>query len=262
MDTLILGCTHYPLLADVIGDFMQGVTLIDSGAEAANAARTQVEQGAGTGGSRSISFRTTRRALPSLPAYFCSSRPQGRRSLGPTVLTGHPAPAVRRRTENGNDMKKDVWLSICSTQQFADCEEEQIDLVTRGHACTSADGKYYIAYEESELTGLEGTRDHRQAGWETTVSLMRGRGPTRSHMLFSEDERHIGLYQTPVGTEHGDCDAYLPASATRMGENGGELVIDYTIEVDQFGHGGSIHFEMMVTTTRGDKDDKTVTESE
>ena len=36
VDTLILGCTHYPLLEEVIGDFMgPDVTLIDSGAEAA-----------------------------------------------------------------------------------------------------------------------------------------------------------------------------------------------------------------------------------
>ena len=39
VDTLILGCTHYPLLEEVIGDFMgPDVTLIDSGAEAANLA--------------------------------------------------------------------------------------------------------------------------------------------------------------------------------------------------------------------------------
>ena len=35
MDTIILGCTHYPLLADVITDFMGGVKLISSGAAAA-----------------------------------------------------------------------------------------------------------------------------------------------------------------------------------------------------------------------------------
>lgn len=43
VDTLILGCTHYPLLFDVIADFMgESVTLIDSGAEAANAVRRLV----------------------------------------------------------------------------------------------------------------------------------------------------------------------------------------------------------------------------
>ena len=50
-DTLVLGCTHYPLLHDVIADFMgAGVALIDSGAEAANAVRRAVapaESGAG-----------------------------------------------------------------------------------------------------------------------------------------------------------------------------------------------------------------------
>lgn len=36
VDTLILGCTHYPLLTDVIGAYMgPGVTLLDSGAEVA-----------------------------------------------------------------------------------------------------------------------------------------------------------------------------------------------------------------------------------
>ncbi|MBR2453327.1 MAG: glutamate racemase [Clostridia bacterium] len=39
IDTLILGCTHYPLLKSVIGDIMgKDVTLIDSGAVAARAA--------------------------------------------------------------------------------------------------------------------------------------------------------------------------------------------------------------------------------
>ncbi len=36
IDTLILGCTHYPLLRDAISDFMgEGVTLVDSGYETA-----------------------------------------------------------------------------------------------------------------------------------------------------------------------------------------------------------------------------------
>lgn len=40
VDTLVLGCTHYPLLAEVIGHVMgPGVTLIDSGSESAAALR-------------------------------------------------------------------------------------------------------------------------------------------------------------------------------------------------------------------------------
>lgn len=34
-DTLILGCTHFPIIADIIGDLLPGVCLINSGAAAA-----------------------------------------------------------------------------------------------------------------------------------------------------------------------------------------------------------------------------------
>ena len=51
IDTLILGCTHYPLLTEVIAAIMgPGVTLIDSGAAAAQALRrTLAERGALSG---------------------------------------------------------------------------------------------------------------------------------------------------------------------------------------------------------------------
>lgn len=45
VDTLILGCTHYPLLAEVIGAYMgEGVTLVDSGRQAALAMHTRLQQ--------------------------------------------------------------------------------------------------------------------------------------------------------------------------------------------------------------------------
>ena len=71
VDTLILGCTHYPLLEEVIGDFMgPDVTLIDSGAEAANLASTQFDPNEGTG--------TTQ--------YFVSDDPQGFNQLAELFL--------------------------------------------------------------------------------------------------------------------------------------------------------------------------------
>ena len=61
-------------------------------------------------------------------------------------------------------MKKDVWLTIRSRQQFEGCDEERVNLETAA-TLYERGGKYYIAYEESELTGLEGTK--------TTVKLDR-----------------------------------------------------------------------------------------
>ena len=46
IDTLILGCTHYPLLTEVIGRVMgSGVTLINAGAEAARALQDTLQSG-------------------------------------------------------------------------------------------------------------------------------------------------------------------------------------------------------------------------
>ena len=43
VDTLILGCTHYPLLSKAIGEFMgDGVTLINAGSEVAKALKSEL----------------------------------------------------------------------------------------------------------------------------------------------------------------------------------------------------------------------------
>ena len=119
-------------------------------------------------------------------------------------------------------MKKDVWLTIRSRQQFEGCDEERVNLETAA-TLYERGGKYYIAYEESELTGLEGT----------------------SHMLFSEDERHVGLYQTPIGQDM-TIATHTSHVCNTVGENGGRLVIDYTVEVDN-SLMGEHHFEMVVS---------------
>ncbi|MBQ6893332.1 MAG: glutamate racemase [Clostridia bacterium] len=47
-DTLILGCTHFPIIADIIGDELPDVTLINSGAAAAKAIAGSIKQCGGT----------------------------------------------------------------------------------------------------------------------------------------------------------------------------------------------------------------------
>ena len=45
LESLILGCTHYPLIESLIGELMgPGVTLVDSGAEAARAAASLLRE--------------------------------------------------------------------------------------------------------------------------------------------------------------------------------------------------------------------------
>lgn len=139
-------------------------------------------------------------------------------------------------------MKKSVWLSISSTQQFEGCEDEQIDLVTAATLYRQG-GKYYVAYEESELTGLEGTKTTVKLDGKTVALIRTGAYP--SHMLFSEDERHVGLYHTPIGVGV-TIATHTSHVRNTIGADGGELTIDYTVEIDNSVM-GEHHFEMVVS---------------
>ena len=58
IDTLVLGCTHYPLLEEVIGNVMgRSVVLVDVGAEAARACRTLLTEKDALAGDREGSAR-------------------------------------------------------------------------------------------------------------------------------------------------------------------------------------------------------------
>ncbi len=57
VDTVVLGCTHYPIIADIIADIMgEGVTLVDSGLETAKRALGLLDSAGLRGGSGRISY--------------------------------------------------------------------------------------------------------------------------------------------------------------------------------------------------------------
>ena len=143
-------------------------------------------------------------------------------------------------------MKKDVWLSITSTQQFEGCDVDKVDLVTTATLYPRR-GKYYIVYEESELTGMEGSRTTvKLSGHEASVVRT---GSCPSELLFAENERHVGLYHTPFGAM--TISTHTSRLCSTVGMNGGRLVIDYTLEVDQ-SLVGENHLEMIVAELPGD----------
>lgn len=140
-------------------------------------------------------------------------------------------------------IKKDVWLSIHSTQHFEGCEEEEVNLVTAARLYRR-NGKYYVVYDESELTGLEGTRTTLKLDGKNISMIRTGTYP--SEMLFLEHQRHIGLYHTAYGVSV-TITTHTSRVHNTIAEDGGELVIDYTVEVDH-NLTGRHHLEMTVAT--------------
>ncbi|MCD8356656.1 MAG: DUF1934 domain-containing protein [Clostridia bacterium] len=143
--------------------------------------------------------------------------------------------------EQGTSLKKDVIITIASRQDFEGCEPDQIDLITAGRLYRR-NGKYFISYEESELTGMEGTRTTLKL--EDRQVTMTRTGTHPAQMMFAEHKKHIGLYQTEIGSM--TISTHTSQLVNTIGENGGNLAIDYTVEIDS-GLAGTHRFEMAVT---------------
>ena len=124
-------------------------------------------------------------------------------------------------------MEKEVVISIKGMQQYEGALPDAVELVTAGRLARDGTG-YTLSYQESELTGLEGTLTTIQVDGGQ-VTLMRV-GEFNSQLVFQEGRRHLSMYNTPYGAMSiGVNTRHLMASLT---DQGGDIEVDYTIEVD------------------------------
>ena len=126
-------------------------------------------------------------------------------------------------------MEKSVILSIRGQQTTDDTNSpDVIELVTEGTLTGHDNGNYTLRYQESELTGLDGTQTTIQVEGGS-VSILR-EGQVNSQMVFEEGRRHLTMYNTPYGA------MTLGVNTRRMkvdlDETGGSIEIDYALEVD------------------------------
>ena len=125
-------------------------------------------------------------------------------------------------------MENNVIISIRGRQRGEAAQDETIELVTEG--CLQPDGPdgYTLSYQESELTGLEGTLTTFQIEPDR-VTLLRV-GEVNSQMVFQPGRRHFSMYETPYGAlSVGISTKKMHAN---LNERGGEIEIDYAIEID------------------------------
>lgn len=121
-----------------------------------------------------------------------------------------------------------VLLTIRSEQHFEDMEPDSMELMTEGTLISTGEGGLVLSYQESALTGLEGT---------TTTFEIRGSqvilsrtGSVNSQMVFEEGKQHTSLYETPFGELAVDIQtSRLRHSLT---ERGGLMDLRYSISVD------------------------------
>ena len=125
-------------------------------------------------------------------------------------------------------MTDNVIISIKGKQLYAESGPDEMELVTSGVLKRDSRGGFLVSYQESELTGLEGTTTklHVHGG---RVTLLR-EGGVNSQMVFEEGRRHLSMYETPYGEP--SIGVNTKRMRSTLGEAGGDLEIDYAIEID------------------------------
>lgn len=123
---------------------------------------------------------------------------------------------------------KDVIISIKGKQSLENAEGEVVELVTEGLLAREGEGEYSLSYQESALTGMEGTRTTFRVKPDL-VTLLR-EGSYNSQMVFQPGRRHLSLYETPYGALSVGVNTRRVSSS--LGEHGGDIEIDYAIEID------------------------------
>ena len=125
-------------------------------------------------------------------------------------------------------MENNVIISIQGKQSFEAQDDATIELVTEGCLEPDGDDGYTLSYQESELTGLEGTLTTFQIERDR-VTLLRV-GEVNSQMVFEEGRQHTSLYETPFG----ELSVDIQTSSLRhnLSERGGVMEIRYSIAVE------------------------------
>ena len=124
--------------------------------------------------------------------------------------------------------ENNVIISIKGTQSYEQQEDDVIELVTEGRLEREDEGHFTLSYQESEVTGLEGTLTTFQIEPER-ITLMR-LGGVNSEMVFELGRRHLSMYDPPYGALAMGVNTRELSAA--LDERGGRIRIVYDIELD------------------------------
>ncbi len=144
-------------------------------------------------------------------------------------------------------MDDNVILSIRGTQRGAGEQDSSVvELVTLGTLQRDEKG-VTISYKETELTGMEGTTTKVRIEDGPKVTLLR-EGAINTQLIFEMGQWYLALYETPYGSL--SVGVQTQRLKNTVSETGGDLEIDYNIEVNNL-HAGKNLFRLNVRQNPG-----------
>lgn len=125
-------------------------------------------------------------------------------------------------------METNAWITLTG-RQTVDGEDDNFELTTAGRYI-KRDGKFYVSYEGSEITGYDNTTTTLKIK-DDYVSMIRfENGGGASQMVFETNKQYTGIYKTPHGSL--SVDVYTNEMRVDVGDDGGEVELDYFIQLN------------------------------
>ena len=121
---------------------------------------------------------------------------------------------------------KDVIISVTGVQQGVN-GPDAMELVTAGQYGQD-EKETLLTWQESELTGMEGTKTSLCVQPRSVVLSREGTLNTR--MEFEEGRKRYFLYEAPFGSA--TMGLNTRRIVNRLGAHGGEIEIDYSVDMD------------------------------
>lgn len=126
---------------------------------------------------------------------------------------------------------KAVVLKIDSKIKMLGQEDQDMELMTEGKFYIK-EGQFYFMYEESEMSGMEGTRTLIKIGQEKVT--MRRYGQNDSELTFEAGIRYDALYKTPYGNF--DMEVVASKVVYQIDQEGnGDIELVYEISIKGLG---------------------------
>lgn len=126
-------------------------------------------------------------------------------------------------------MKETRMIRVIGVQKNEDGEESTIELATEG-TFYNKDGSYYIVYDESEISGLEGATTTVKIEVDRKVTMKRF-GTSSANLTFEEGKS----FETNYMTAFGDFKMEVKTNTLDIeiaGETGkGKIEIDYDLKI-------------------------------
>lgn len=125
-------------------------------------------------------------------------------------------------------MKDNVLISVSGSHIYENYTEDLMEMLTPGNYHIK-DGTYTITYNEPDSDSSDSYTTTLTIDPNRRITIIR-EGEVPSHMVFEQGEKHVIYYDTEFGA------MTIGVSANRinakLSENGGDIEIDYSIEID------------------------------